>query len=481
MKIDPTGPIPIYFQLKTLLKEAIQEGRFGPEDQIPTEDELCAQHGISRTPVHRALSELAEEGVLVRYRRRGTFVHPHWLERSDGGPELRVVVLDERWEPLLRAAAPPGARLNFARFPQPDLHQAITHAVAEAHAPDLSMVDSVWVAEFAASGFLRPLDEVIPDLDQIVADIVEPLGSAFRHNGQIYALPAEADVAGLWFRRSPLERLGINPPRTWNDLRRAARAVQRAGHERPLVMTAGSRGQETTTYSLLALLASNGVEILRQGAVTLDAPGAIEALRFLRSFLDEGLMPPEVVNYEYDRPVRMLAAGKAVFIISGSYELHRLTDHTGKPVTEIDRTFGFVPIPGGPSGTRASLAGGMAYGIFRQAARPDLAGQLLARLVSPPALADMARSTGQIPPRRSAVPLATPYLAFLGSTAALLENAVTRPVTRVYARVSEQLQLMVEAVLVHRRSPAAAVARAADRIGAITGLPVKHASKDRMA
>ncbi|MGH8957992.1 MAG: GntR family transcriptional regulator, partial [Acidimicrobiia bacterium] len=160
MKIDPAGPIPIYFQLKTLLKEAIQEGRFGPDDRIPTEDELCAQHGISRTPVHRALSELAEEGVLVRYRRRGTFVHPHWLERSDGGPELRVVVLDERWEPLVRAAAPRGARLNFARFPQPDLHQAITHAVAEARAPDLSMIDSVWVAEFAASGFLRPLDEV---------------------------------------------------------------------------------------------------------------------------------------------------------------------------------------------------------------------------------------------------------------------------------------------------------------------------------
>jgi hypothetical protein len=89
----------------------------------------------------------------------------------------------------------------------------------------------------------------------------------------------------------------------------------------------------------------------------------------------------------------------------------------------------------------------------------------------------MARSTGQIPPRRSAVPLATPHLSFLDSTAALLENAVTRPVTRVYARVSEQLQMMVEAVLIHRRSPAAAVALAADRIGAITGLPVEHATK----
>ena len=64
----------------------------------------------------------------------------------------------------------------------------------------------------------------------------------------------------------------------------------------------------------------------------------------------------------------------------------------------------------------------------------------------------MARSTGQIPPRRSAVPLATPDLGFLASTAAMLENAVTRPVTRVYARVSDQLQMMLAAVLTHRLS-----------------------------
>ena len=101
-------------------------------------------------------------------------------------------------------------------------------------------------------------------------------------------------------------------------MRRAASATIITGASRVTARTLaqGSRGQETTTYSLLALLASNGVEILRQGAVTLDAPGAIEALRFLRSFLDEDLMPPEVVNYEYDRPVRMLAAGSQHLLVA---------------------------------------------------------------------------------------------------------------------------------------------------------------------
>ena len=71
LAIDPTQPIPLYFQLKTLLLEEILEGRYPPESRLPTEHELCERFGISRTPVTRALSELAEEGeepnaVLLR-------------------------------------------------------------------------------------------------------------------------------------------------------------------------------------------------------------------------------------------------------------------------------------------------------------------------------------------------------------------------------------------------------------------------------
>ena len=72
MAIDPKLPIPVYFQLKTLLLEEILEGRYGPDGRLPTEHQLCERHGISRTPVTRALSELATEGVVIRHRRRGT-------------------------------------------------------------------------------------------------------------------------------------------------------------------------------------------------------------------------------------------------------------------------------------------------------------------------------------------------------------------------------------------------------------------------
>ena len=41
MSIDPQQPIPLYFQLKTLLLEEILSGRYGPDNRLPTEHELC--------------------------------------------------------------------------------------------------------------------------------------------------------------------------------------------------------------------------------------------------------------------------------------------------------------------------------------------------------------------------------------------------------------------------------------------------------
>jgi multiple sugar transport system substrate-binding protein len=71
MAIDPELPTPVYIQLKTLLllKEPL-EGRYWPDGRLPTEHELHARHGISRTPVTRELSELAARVIHHRRRRR---------------------------------------------------------------------------------------------------------------------------------------------------------------------------------------------------------------------------------------------------------------------------------------------------------------------------------------------------------------------------------------------------------------------------
>jgi DNA-binding GntR family transcriptional regulator len=151
--IDPAQPIPIFVQLKALLLNDILRGRFNAGDRLPTEHDLCAMYGISRTPVTRALSELADEGVGLRHRRRGTFVNPHWIKRNANSREVRVMVPEGPWARLLEAAAGDDLSLNIVTVELTDLHQQLVHAVAAGHAPDVAVLDSVWVPEFAAAGF----------------------------------------------------------------------------------------------------------------------------------------------------------------------------------------------------------------------------------------------------------------------------------------------------------------------------------------
>lgn len=62
-----------YYRLYELLSAALQDGTLAPGSALPSEPELCAQHGISRTTVRRALDRLEREGRIVRRRGSGTY------------------------------------------------------------------------------------------------------------------------------------------------------------------------------------------------------------------------------------------------------------------------------------------------------------------------------------------------------------------------------------------------------------------------
>lgn len=72
--LNKETPVPLYFQLKTLLLDRIKDGTYRPGDLIPTENELSAMFDISRTTVRQAVTELVREGYLYRIKSKGTFV-----------------------------------------------------------------------------------------------------------------------------------------------------------------------------------------------------------------------------------------------------------------------------------------------------------------------------------------------------------------------------------------------------------------------
>lgn len=67
-------PKPRYQQLKDLIITRISSGELGPNDRVPSENELVESMSVSRMTANRALRELTDEGYVERIAGRGTFV-----------------------------------------------------------------------------------------------------------------------------------------------------------------------------------------------------------------------------------------------------------------------------------------------------------------------------------------------------------------------------------------------------------------------
>jgi GntR family transcriptional regulator len=66
--------LPAYLRILEALRSRIASGDWRVGQQIPTDEELMQHFGVSRFTVRAALDVLVADGIIKRYRRRGTFV-----------------------------------------------------------------------------------------------------------------------------------------------------------------------------------------------------------------------------------------------------------------------------------------------------------------------------------------------------------------------------------------------------------------------
>lgn len=69
-------PQTLYARLRDTLRAEILDGRLAPGAQLPSENELSTQHGVSRITVRQALGDLQNAGLIVKLQGKGAFVAP---------------------------------------------------------------------------------------------------------------------------------------------------------------------------------------------------------------------------------------------------------------------------------------------------------------------------------------------------------------------------------------------------------------------
>lgn len=156
-RLEKDSPIPLYYQLKELIRNAIREKGLVPGDPIPSERELVEQYQISRPTVRQAINELVNEGLLVREKGRGTFVAKpkldQWfltnmlsftkemslkgLSHSTRVLDLRVVPIEPRLSEIFGEACREVVRLERLRFVEGTPAVVVTTYIPRDIAPDI--------------------------------------------------------------------------------------------------------------------------------------------------------------------------------------------------------------------------------------------------------------------------------------------------------------------------------------------------------
>jgi GntR family transcriptional regulator len=66
--------VPVYQQIKEIIKRRIADGVYGRQEKIPSESEFVKEFGVSRLTIRQAIGMIVREGLLVSRRGAGSFV-----------------------------------------------------------------------------------------------------------------------------------------------------------------------------------------------------------------------------------------------------------------------------------------------------------------------------------------------------------------------------------------------------------------------
>lgn len=94
MKIERKSGVPIYTQVKNHIIDDIKNGRLKIGEKLPTERELSQKLKVSRNTISAAYNLLEQEGVLISYQGRGTFVAEEgntWKQHTTKNKVVRFI------------------------------------------------------------------------------------------------------------------------------------------------------------------------------------------------------------------------------------------------------------------------------------------------------------------------------------------------------------------------------------------------------
>ncbi len=351
-----------------------------------------------------------------------------------------------------------------------DLQRQYLSTVLNARDPsiDVYLIDIVNPAQYFGAGWLEPLNAYLGPPAQVMKAYLPAYAASNVIEGQIAAMPAFADAMFMYYRRDLLDKHGLAPPKTWDELSAAALKVRAAeGNTRLQGLSIQGAAVEGAVCTFLLPYWSQGKDLSdTAGRLTLDRAAAARGLQQWLSLVDAGVIKRNVAEVKTPDTVNEFKAGQVLFGIGWGFAWDRFASD---PDSKVKGKVGVMPVPAMAGGRSVTCLGGWQWAVSAFSRHKAEAARLVQFMSSAAASEFLAVKGSLLPTRQEAyadpdVLQAVPWFA---DAAAVVAGGKSRPASRDYGQVSDAIRTTTSAVLARTKTPEQGVAQIGSRLARV--------------
>ena len=316
-------------------------------------------------------------------------------------------------------------------------------AAAAGTLPCLLEIDSPFVAEFAWSGALLPLDQMVPK--SLLDDLLPSVVAQGQYAGRLYSLGQYESGLALWANKQYLSAAGVRiatveAPWTLQEFEAAMHELSKVrGVEYPLNLDMETGSSEFYSYAFGPLLQAFGGDLIdrtkQRATGVLDGPNSVTAMKHFQSWFQRGWTRTDGRHNDFEERKSALSWSGHWF-----YSLYRKA---------LGSDLVLMPLPNFARGIRTGM-GSWSWAISSSCPYPAEAWSFIARLMSDEEVMRMTNANSAIPARRSTLRRSALYGPH-GPLAVFAQQlnagyGVPRPKTPAYETIRDSFRDSVRAI-----------------------------------
>ncbi|GGF95895.1 extracellular solute-binding protein [Paenibacillus abyssi] len=233
---------------------------------------------------------------------------------------------------------------------------------ASGEVADITMVNpGAQLQPFADGKVLAPLNDMLDD--ELKGTFLEGVLDYYTFDGNVYALPYNMNIAGIFYNKELFEQAGVEPPATFEDIIASVPKFKEAGI--PAMMVAGKdRWPLSFMFTNILQRVNGGPKFLDDvvaGNKQFTDPVFVEAIAKLQELIQAGGYQEGAATYDYNTTSQQFRDGIGAMYYMGTWEISTI-DSSEKVAGKI----GFLPFPtvgGKGNASDFVIAPGTAYAL----------------------------------------------------------------------------------------------------------------------